>query len=116
MLAGDTLEDTVTYVAEPDRLAAHLAGLDRMAALGVARILPNHGAEERIAAGGFGPDLIDATRRYVERLLRCRDEPGLAALPLAEFISEDLARGSVGYFAPYEQVHAENVAKVTGAK
>ena len=116
MLAGDTLEDPVTYVSEPDRLEAHLAGLDRMAALGVGRILPNHGAEARIAAGGFGPELIDATRRYVERLQRCRDDPALAALPLAEFIAADLAIGTVECFAPYEQVHAENVARVIAAR
>jgi cyclase len=116
MFAGDTLEDPVTYVSEPDRLEAHLAGLDRIAALGVARILPNHGAEARIAAGGFGPELIDATRAYVEGLLRCRDDPVLAALPLEEFIAGDLASGAVEFFAPYAKVHADNVAKVVAAR
>lgn len=114
LLAGDTLEDTVTWVAEPDRLEAHLAGLDRLAALAPPRILPNHGHEARIAAGGYGPGLIDATRTYVERLLAARTDPALAAAPLATFIAEALDRGDVEPFAPYEAVHAANVARVTG--
>ena len=44
LLAGDTVEDTVTYVAEPDRLDAHLADLDRLWQLNPKRILPDHGA------------------------------------------------------------------------
>ena len=115
LLAGDTLEDPTTYVDEPERLEVHLGELDRLAALRPARILPNHGSEARIAAGGFGPELIDATRAYVARLLRCREDAGLAALPLRDFIAEELAGGAVEYFAPYEAVHAANVAKVRGA-
>ena len=115
LFAGDTLEDPVTYVAEPDRLEAHLAGLDKMAALRPERILPNHGSEARIAGGGFGPELIEATRRYVEKLLCCRGDPALAALPLEAFVAEDLEAGTLELFAPYEKVHAENVAKVLKA-
>ncbi len=73
LLAGDTLEDPLTYVTEPARLAAHLADLDRLAALGATRILPNHGDPDIIAAGGYGPGLIDATRTYTRWL---RDLPG----------------------------------------
>ena len=32
LLAGDTMEDTVTYVAEPDGLDAHLVDLERLCA------------------------------------------------------------------------------------
>lgn len=116
LLAGDMLEDPITYVAEPDRLTIHLEHLDRLAALGVEKILPNHGAEARIAAGGFGPELIDATRRYVEHLQRCRTDPSLAAMPLREVIADDLRNGVVGFFGPYERVHARNVAAVTEAR
>jgi len=112
LLAGDTLEDTVTYVVEPDRLDAHLVGLDRLAALAPARILPNHGAEARIAQGGYGPGLVDATRLYVERLLAARSDPALAAAPLSAFVAEALDRGDVEAFAPYEAVHAANLARV----
>lgn len=112
LLAGDTLEDTVTYVAEPDRLDVHRADLQRMARLPVRRILPNHGAPERIATGGYGADFIAATQRYTEALLRVGDEPALAASDLRTFVAEDLASGAIGYFAPYEAVHRSNVAKM----
>lgn len=112
LLAGDTLEDTVTYVAEPDRLGFHRADLARMARLPVRRILPNHGSPERIAAGGYGADFIAATRRYTEALLRIADEPTLADETLRTFVAEDLASGAIDYFEPYEAVHRSNVAKV----
>ncbi|WP_024278413.1 MBL fold metallo-hydrolase [Xanthobacter sp. 126] len=115
MLAGDTLEDPITYVDEPDRLAAHLEGLKRLAALGATRILPCHGAPEVIAAGGYGPALIDATRLYVEKLLRLKDEPTLAGLDLRTFAAEAFATGAISYFEPYEAVHRRNVEAVAAA-
>ena len=62
LFAGDTMEDTVTYVTEPDELATHVAELERLRALGPRLILPNHGDPDVIAAGGYGPGLIDATQ------------------------------------------------------
>lgn len=115
LLAGDTLEDTVTFVAEPDRLARHRAELDRLKTWGVTRILPNHGDEARIAGGGYGPDFIDATIRYVDFLERCRKDPALAARPLRDVLSADLASGALTWFAPYEAVHASNLARVAAA-
>ncbi len=110
LLAGDTLEDPITYVDEPDRLAQHLEGLAEMARWPLARILPNHGAEAVIAAGGYDPGLIGATERYVAALLAARTDPALAALDLRAFIPDDFAAGTLGYFAPYEAVHRHNLA------
>lgn len=112
MLAGDTLEEPITYVAEPEHLAVHLRELERVKAWGDPRILPNHGAPEIIAAGGYGPDLIDATIRYVRRLLRTKTDMSLADQDLSTFIAGDIAAGTLSYFAPYEAVHADNVKKV----
>lgn len=112
LFAGDTLEDPITYVAEPERLEAHLTDLDRLSQLCFERILPNHGALAQIEAGGYGRDLLDATRRYVSKLLRCRDEPKLQGEDLRTFLGEDLTAGRVQYFAAYEAVHAKNVARV----
>jgi len=116
LLAGDTLEDTVTYVAEAENLAQHLPELDRMAALGPLRILPNHGSPDRIAEGGYGADLIPATARYVRALLAMRDDGALRATPLRDLLAADLAAGTLTYYAGYEPVHAANVAKVCGAQ
>jgi glyoxylase-like metal-dependent hydrolase (beta-lactamase superfamily II) len=112
LFAGDTLEDPITYVAEPERLAAHVRDLDRLAALPFARILPDHGDPEIIAAGGYGAGLIGVTRRYLERLMLSAARPDLAALSLAEFLGEDAASPDIRLFAPYEAVHRRNVAAV----
>jgi cyclase len=112
LLAGDTLEDPVTYVADPGGLDAHLADLDRLAALNPKRILPNHGSPDIIATGGYGPALIAATIRYTGWLTRLRDSPALADRPLRVIIADDLADGSVIWFDSYEDVHRENIAVV----
>lgn len=115
LLAGDTLEDPITYVDEADRLAAHLANLDRLEALGATHILPNHGAPEVISGLGYGPDLIQATRLYVAQLLRLKAQPELAEQDLRTFAAEAFATGAITYFEPYEAVHRRNVAAVLQA-
>ena len=112
LFAGDCLEDTVTYVAEPDRLAAHLADLDRMADLPVDRILPNHGDPDLIGAGGYPPSLIAATRAYVTALLQVPGNPDLARQDLQTFIADQLADGSLHHIPAYDAVHDRNIAEM----
>ena len=82
LLAGDTVEDTVTYVDEPQGFPAHLRDLERLLELGPEHVLPNHGDPNLIAAGGYGPGLLSATQDYIRFLRRCREEPALGELPL----------------------------------
>jgi glyoxylase-like metal-dependent hydrolase (beta-lactamase superfamily II) len=112
LLAGDTLEDPITYVAEPERLTVHLDELGRLGAWEFTHILPNHGAPEVIAAGGYGLNFILATKRYIEKLLRVPGEPALAALDLQAFAKDAFAAGGIAYFAGYEAVHRQNVRKM----
>ena len=77
LLAGDTVEDPITYVMEPTKLEVHLVELDRLAALQPHRILPSHGHATTISEGGYSEGLIDATQDYIRALLRMRKEPGL---------------------------------------
>lgn len=112
LLAGDTLEDTVTYVDEPDRLGMHLFDLAEMATWEFSRILPNHGSKDRIAATGYDMGLVDATRIYIESLLRAPDDERLWTLPLSTFIAAPLNSGAITYFEPYEAVHRMNIEKV----
>ena len=114
LLAGDTMEDTITYVGEPRKLAVHRAELERLWRLAPDRILPNHGDPEVIAAGGYGKELIRATQQYIDVLELLAAEPRLRDAELRELIAEPLAAGSINYFAPYEEVHRENVAQVLG--
>lgn len=112
LLAGDTLEDPITYVSEADRLAQHLVDLERMAGWPIDRILPNHGSFEAIERGGYDKVLIAATQTYVQKLLRCRHEPDLAKQDLKTFGADMFAAGAVEYFALYEPVHRQNVEAV----
>ena len=112
LLAGDTLEDPITYVSEADRLAEHLVDLERMAGWPIGRILPNHGSFEAIERGGYDKSLIAATQAYVQKLLRCRHEPDLAKQDLKTFGADMFATGAVEYFALYDPVHRQNVEAV----
>jgi glyoxylase-like metal-dependent hydrolase (beta-lactamase superfamily II) len=109
LLCGDTMEDTVTYVDEPEAFDAHLANLAKLRELAPRRILPNHGDPDVIAAGGYTSDLIGATEQYIRVLQRCRTEPGLRNVGLRELLAGPLDAGTLNYFPPYEAVHRRNV-------
>ncbi|WP_080578521.1 MBL fold metallo-hydrolase [Sinorhizobium fredii] len=114
LLAGDTLEDTVTYISEAQNTATHIRELARLATWPIERILPNHGAPDRIAAGGYDTRFIAANRRYLERLTdEARQGEAAALAPLRDFIALELATGAVSYFEPYEAVHRKNIAALS---
>jgi cyclase len=115
LLCGDTMEDTITYVDEPEHFEAHLDDLDRLRRLDPARILPSHGDPDVIAAGGYSSDLISATQQYIGALKRCRSEPRLRRASLRELIAGPLEAGWIHYFPPYEAVHQENLKRVLAA-
>ena len=112
LLAGDAIEDPITYVGAPQDFDIHLTELDRLAALNPQRILPNHGDPDIIAAGGYGPDIIPATQRYIRHLQASRDDKARREMPLQQVLAADLAAGTLKYFAEYEAVHRANLAAV----
>ena len=116
LFAGDTVEDCATYVGAPEDFATHLADLDRLAALGARRILPNHGDEGVIATGGYSPDLIPATQRYIRWLMDLPAQPDRAATPLRDVIADDLAAGTLVWWPDYDAVHRQNIARTLGAR
>ena len=111
LLAGDTVEDTVTYVGAPQDFAVHLTELDRLAALDPTCVLPNHGAPDVIAQGGYSPALLPATQRYIRWLSALRKNPDAANVALTDVLASDLAAGTLTYFAPYEEVHRQNIVR-----
>jgi cyclase len=112
LLAGDTMEDTVTYVGEPERFDIHLAELDRLAGLKPDFILPNHGDPEIIAAGGYDVGLVKAQQQYIRMLKRCHGDKALREKPLEELIAGPLSRGWVGMFEAYRAIHKQNLERV----
>lgn len=112
LLAGDTMEDSVTYVGEPAEFDTHLADLDMLAALKPGFILPNHGDPDIISAGGYDLGLIKAQQQYIRILKRCHGDAALRAQPLEELIAGPLSRGWVSLFEPYRAVHNQNLARV----
>ena len=56
LLAGDTLEDPLTYMIEVENLAEHLRNLREMQGWDIARILPNHGDPDVIMSGRIRQD------------------------------------------------------------
>lgn len=116
LLAGDTMEDTITYVAEPEGFEIHLRDLDQLWELQPERILPNHGDPEIMALGGYEKTLIRATQQYIRMLKRMVSEPELREKPLNEIIRGPLDAGWVNLFKPYEAVHKRNIEAVLAAK
>lgn len=111
LLAGDTLEDTVTYISEADQTTTHVTELERLRQWPIAKILPSHGDRDRIAAGGYGPELIDANRSYIERLTEAIST-GSPVDALKAFVAEEIASGAIVYFEPYEAVHQSNIERM----
>jgi glyoxylase-like metal-dependent hydrolase (beta-lactamase superfamily II) len=110
LFAGDTLEDTATYMTDAAALPKHVEELRRLAAFPIAKILPCHGDPDRIASGGYDPSFIDATIRYVQAMNEDAAEPAIWKLSLSEAVSEDVASDALIYIPAYEEVHVSNVA------
>jgi cyclase len=115
LLAGDTLEDTATFVAEPQSIPQQYKALGAMRGWGFTKILPNHGNPAVIAAGGYGLGLIDATRAYIRALVEHSHDADFQKQPLVSFVGDAIKRGDVSLWWPYRDAHANNLAVVAKA-
>ncbi|OHC58704.1 MAG: hypothetical protein A3D16_16890 [Rhodobacterales bacterium RIFCSPHIGHO2_02_FULL_62_130] len=106
LLAGDTVEDCVTYVGAPEDFETHLADLARLSALQPEWVLPNHGSDVVIGIGGYGPDLLTATADYIRLLQQA------APAQMTTAIGPWVKAGVLHYFTPYEAVHVQNLERV----
>jgi cyclase len=112
LFAGDTLEDTVTYIDDAANLPTHQKELKRMAKLPIKNILPAHGCPDRIAAGGYELSFIDATLRYIQAVDQPVPEPGAWKQNLKGVVSTDLDAGHLKFYEEYESVHQSNVLSI----
>ncbi|MFK7819813.1 MAG: MBL fold metallo-hydrolase [Planctomycetaceae bacterium] len=109
LLAGDTLEDPITYVDEPEAFTDHLADLQRLKALNAKHILPCHGSEPVIAAGGYGPSLINAMETYTKWLHSLSRHPEHALQSVHDILADHFNADHISWFEPYAKVHEANV-------
>jgi cyclase len=112
LLAGDTLEDPLTYMIEVENLAEHLRQLREMKGWDVARILPDHGDPDIIRAGGYDKTLIDATIAYVTKMLTRAHDADYLDGTMEDFIGDSAAKGWIRPFEPYREVHEQNLKLV----
>lgn len=112
LLAGDTLEDTLTFIAEPESLAEQYRNLGAMKAWAPVGILPNHGDPAIIAKGGYHTDLIDMTRNYIRSMAEHAHDKDFANQPVERFIPAELKAGTVSLWWAYREAHHENLQKL----
>jgi cyclase len=112
LLAGDTLEDSVTYIAEVADLPEHVKNLKKLKSLEFDRIYPNHGDPEVIRKGGYQKTFIEATLDYITKMLSRAKEQGYLDSPLEAFIGDSVKKGWGSLYEPYRDVHKENLKAV----
>ena len=115
LLAGDTLEDTVTFITEPDQIPAQVTNLAAMRQWGFTRILPNHGNPDVIAKGGYGLALIDFTRAYLIAMVDHSHDADFLTQPIERYIADGVRDGTVSLWWAYRDAHRQNLERVAKA-
>jgi glyoxylase-like metal-dependent hydrolase (beta-lactamase superfamily II) len=115
LLAGDTLEDTVTFISEPELIPEQVRNLAAMKQWGFDRILPNHGNPDVIAKGGYTTALIDFTRAYLRRMVDHAHDADFLTQSLDSYIGDGLRDGTVSVWWAYRDAQKANLAKVAKA-
>ena len=115
LLAGDTLEDTLTFIVEPEHIPAQYKNLQAMKQWNIDRIYPNHGNPDVIANGGYKTTLIDATQDYLSQMVgRAHDRDYLKGT-VEDYVHDSVAKGWVSVWWAYREAHAANLALVAKA-
>ena len=115
LLAGDTLEDTVTFIAEPEHVVAHYRNLEKLKEWNIDRILPNHGNPDVIAHGGYPTTLIDATLDYLRKVILRSHDPDYTQGTLEDYVGDSVRKGWVSIWWAYHEPHRTNLKRVAAA-
>jgi cyclase len=115
LLAGDTLEDTVTFIAEPEHVVEHYENMRTLKQWDIDRIFPNHGNPEVIAHGGYRSTLIDATLSYLRKVILRSHDPNYTNGALEDYVSDSVKKGWVSIWWAYRQPHKNNLNRVSTA-
>jgi cyclase len=115
LLAGDTLEDTVTFIAEPEHVVAHYTNLQQFHEWNIERIFPNHGNPAVIAHGGYPKTLIDATSDYLRKVILRSHDANYLQGTLEEYVADSVRSGWVSIWWAYHEPHQVNLKRVSVA-
>jgi cyclase len=115
LLAGDTLEDTVTFIAEPEHVVEHYHNLQQLKQWTIDRIYPNHGNPEVIAHGGYQRTLIDATLSYLRKVILRSHDPDYLHGTLEDYVADSVSKGWVSIWWAYHEPHEVNLKRVSAA-
>lgn len=115
LLAGDTLEDTVTFIAEPEHVVEHYKNMLKLKQWDIDRIFPNHGNPDVISNGGYRTTLIDATLIYLRKVILRSHDPDYTSGTLEDYIGDSVKNGWVSIWWAYREPHQENLKKVAEA-
>jgi cyclase len=115
LLAGDTLEDTLTFITEPEQIATQIKNLQGMKHWKINRIFPNHGNPAVIAHGGYQTTLIDATLDYLRRMVTRAHDPDYLKGTMEDYVHDSISKGWVSPWWAYREAHQNNLAVVAKA-
>ena len=113
LLPGDMLEDSASFVTNPEDIPAHVQNFNLLRKLDIEKILPNHGRSFVIKAGGYPKELIDCVAYYLDTLCETlRADPEADIPELRSFLKPYFDKGLIHYWHPYEAVHQNNTERV----
>jgi cyclase len=115
LLAGDTLEDTATFISEPEHVITQYANMRRMREWDIDRIFPNHGNPDVIGHGGYQKTLIDATLVYLRRIVSHAHDPDFLSGTLEDYVGESVKKGWVSIWWAYHDPHQSNLKSISAA-
>jgi cyclase len=115
LLAGDTLEDTLTFIVEAEQIPTQYLNLQKMRQWDIERIFPNHGDPGVIANGGYRKTLIDATLDYLRRMVARAHDPDFLQSSMDEYVHDSVSKGWVSPWWAYREAHEANLAVVAKA-
>ena len=112
LLAGDTLEDTVTFIAEPEHIVPQYGNMRKLKEWNIDRIFPNHGNPDVISHGGYRTTLIDATLSYLHKVILRSQDPDYLHGTLEDYVRDSVAKGWVSIWWAYHAPHRANLEAV----
>jgi cyclase len=115
LLAGDTLEDTVTFIAEPENVVAQYNNMQKLKQWDIDRIFPNHGNPDVISHGGYQTTLIDATLSYLRKVISRSHDPDYLQGSLEDYVGDSVTKGWVSIWWAYYEPHKANLSGVSKA-